>query len=310
MAERMSWNKLGVVFSAHGQAEWMTAYTWVPTADQMDDGLWKVYFASRNSMNMSQIGYFIIDLDHPDKLLEVSSEPVLRLGELGTFDDSAVLPSRIVTHGAKKFLYYIGWMQGKRVPYYASLGLAVSEDGGKIFQRFSRGPLLDRNDIDPYMTASADVMTEGGRWRMWYLSNTNWSIIDGAPRPRYHLKYAESQDGIHWRREGVVAIDFKSDAEYAISRPCVLKENGIYRMWYSYRGEGYRIGYAESSDGIRWSRMDDRAGITVSPSGWDSETVEYAEVVVHKGRKYMFYNGNDYGFTGIGLAVQSSEGSF
>ena len=44
-------------------------------------------------------------------------------------------------------------------------------------------------------------------------------------------------------------------------------------------------------------------GIDVSSSGWDSEMIEYAYVFNHKGRKYMLYNGNNYGYDGIGLAV-------
>ena len=100
-----------------------------------------------------------------------------------------------------------------------------------------------------------------------------------------------------------MCIDFKSKDEYAIARPCVLKENGFYRMWYSYRGEHYRIGYAESEDGIRWQRKDEEAGIDISESGWDSEMVEYAFVFSHDSKKYMLYNGNDYGKTGLGYAV-------
>ena len=35
-------------------------------------------------------------------------------------------------------------------------------------------------------------------------------------------------------------------------------------MWYSYKGANYRIGYAESNDGIDWIRMDELTGIDVS----------------------------------------------
>ena len=31
--------------------------------------------------------------------------------------------------------------------------------------------------------------------------------------------------------------------------------------------------------------------------------IEYAAVVRHDGRDFMFYNGNNYGYDGIGLAV-------
>jgi hypothetical protein len=296
------WKKLGRIFESKGQADWLAGYSWVPTAEHRGGDIYRIYFAGRNSDNLSQTGYIEINITEPNKILKLSAKPVLGLGALGTFDDSAVLPSWIVDREGKKYLYYIAWMQGKRVPYYASLGLAVSEDGGESFRRWRRGPLLERNDIDPYMTASACVLFDEGRWRMWYLTNTEWRIVDGAPKPRYHLKYAESDNGFEWDRKGVVAIDFKSEEEFAISRPFVLREEGLYKMWYSFRGVNYRIGYAESKDGVVWSRKDDEVGIDVSSEGWDSEMIEYPFIIDHKGKRYMLYNGNNFGETGIGLA--------
>jgi len=117
------------------------------------------------------------------------------------------------------------------------------------------------------------------------------------------IKYAESDDAIHWKRNGIIALNFKNQSEYAMSRPCVVKESGLFKVWYSFRGESYRIGYAESEDGIIWSRKDEKVGIDVSESGWDSEMIEYPFVFDHKGGRYMLYNGDGYGKTGIGLAV-------
>ena len=74
-------------------------------------------------------------------------------------------------------------------------------------------------------------------------------------------------------------------------------------MWYSVRGSRYVIGYAESADGLRWTRRDDAHGLLPSPDGWDSEMVEYPYVFDHAGTRYMLYNGNGYGRTGVGLAV-------
>jgi hypothetical protein len=138
---------------------------------------------------------------------------------------------------------------------------------------------------------------------MWYLSCTEWLIENGTPKHKYHIKYAESLDGIEWKHRGDVAIDFKDSEEYAISRPSVMKDADRWRMWYSYRGDRYRIGYAESSDGVSWTRLDGTAGIDASPSGWDSEMIEYPFVFDHRGSRYMLYNGNDYGRSGFGLAV-------
>jgi hypothetical protein len=78
-------------------------------------------------------------------------------------------------------------------------------------------------------------------------------------------------------------------------------------MWYSFRAQPeiqtYRIGYAESTDGLSWIRLDQHVGIDISSSGWDSEMICYPRVFEHNKRLYMLYNGNDYGKSGFGLAV-------
>jgi hypothetical protein len=73
-------------------------------------------------------------------------------------------------------------------------------------------------------------------------------------------------------------------------------------MWYSYRGEAYRIGYAESLDGLEWTRLDEHAAIDVSPGSWDAEMIAYPCVFDWDGRRYMLYNGDGYGRTGLGVA--------
>jgi hypothetical protein len=126
----------------------------------------------------------------------------------------------------------------------------------------------------------------------------------GEPKNSYHVNYAESWNGIEWKQTGTTVVDFKDNKEYAIARPTVFKEDGMYKMLYSYRRENdrYRIGYGESEDGIKWVRKDDEAGIDVSPSGWDSEMVCYGCRLEHKGKEYLIYNGNSYGKEGAGIA--------
>jgi hypothetical protein len=190
------------------------------------------------------------------------------------------------------------------VPFYVFVGCAISERDDAPFERVSPAPVLGRHAVDPYMCASPWVLRDDGRWRMWYVSNLGWTAQrDGPPRYVVHIKYAESRDGVQWERDGHVCIDFASPSEYAIARPCVLKDGPLYRMWYSHRGASYRIGYAESADGLEWQRKDGEAGLDVSPEGWDSEMVEYACVFDHDGSRQMLYNGNGYGETGIGHAV-------
>jgi len=304
----MEWTKHGLVFEAPLDLDWVASHAMTPFADRIGQDLFRVYFAGRDTTGRSQIGYFEISIPYAGEPLQVHSAPVLTLGSLGSFDDSGITSSWVVNHDGKKYHYYSGWSLGVTVPFYFYIGLAISEDGGKSFHRVSRSPILDRDSVDPYLTGSPCVLIEDHVWRMWYVSGARWRLENGQPKHYYHIRYAESRDGIHWDRAGTVCIDFKSSEEYAISRPCVIREDDTYKMWYSYRGESYRIGYAESEDGIRWKRRDEEAGIDVSTSGWDSEMIEYPFVFDHKGERYMLYNGNGYGKTGIGLAVLAQKG--
>ena len=268
----------------------------------------RLYFSSRDEKGRSQIGRVDLALDVPARTLAIEVEPIVAFGPLGSFDDSGVTTSCLVEHEGRQFLYYSGWTLGRTVPFYFYVGCAVSLDGGKTFQKVSPSPILDRNEVDPYLTASPWVLFEGGVWRMWYVSGMGWSLEKGEPRHRYHIKYAESHDGLRWQRTGRVCLDFRDEAEYAIARPCVLKDGELYRMWYPYRGEFYRIGYAESRDGLSWTRRDDQSGIEPSAEGWDSEMIEYPVIFDMDGQRHMLFNGNAYGKTGVGWAVLQQNG--
>ena len=296
------WRKLGLIYNASGEQNWMKSHAALPIAEHLERNIFKIYFTSRNERNESFTNYLVIDITRPQQILDLSIVPVLHPGNLGEFDDSGAMSSWLVNHNDTRFLYYVGWNLGATVPFRNSIGLAVSQNGN-IFKRYASGPILDRTMMEPHFSASCCVIPGEDKWRMWYLSCTEWRIRLGKPEHRYHIKYAESLDGISWKREGIVAIDYSDEIEYAISRPSVIRDKECWRMWYSYRGASYRIGYAESRDGHQWKRLDAHCGIDVSNSGWDSEMIEYPFVFDHAGARYMLYNGNGYGKTGFGLAV-------
>lgn len=305
----MKWVKKGLIFKPQGDLDWMASHATIPVAENRGGDLYRIYFAPRDRRKRSNGAYIETDITNPTKILDSSGEPVLPSGELGTFDDSGAIPCWIVNHEGVKYLYYTGYNIGVTVPFRNFIGLAISRDGGATYHKISRAPILERNEVDPYLTVTPCVLVEDGLWRMWYASGTKWvEAVDDKPKHHYHIKYAESTDGIHWDREGVVCIDYGSPDEYAIARPCVIKDDGLYRMWYCHRGDSYRIGYAESRDGIEWVRKDDEVGMDVSDSGWDSEMIEYPFVFDHQGERYMLYNGNGYGKTGMGLAVLDNRG--
>jgi hypothetical protein len=194
--------------------------------------------------------------------------------------------------------------------------LAVSRDGGLTFERMFNGPILDRYIFDQVWVAQPCVIRErDDLWRMWYLSCTKIEVIDGRPEPFYDVKYAESKDGIHWDRTGVVCVGYDEFTD-AIGRPTVFKDGDVYKMYFSYRNatnyrtdvkRSYRIGYAESTDGINWTRQDELAGIKRSDDGWDSLMMDYCHIFQNQGQWTMFYNGNGFGASGFGYAVLEDQ---
>lgn len=301
------WQKQGLIFDPTGKLGWGESHAAIPFALPLDDERVRVYFGSRDAEGRSQIGAFDVDPTNPAVIANVTKAPLIRYGALGTFDDRGISAACVVRWQGRLYQYYSGWSLGVTVPFYFYIGLAISNDGGETFHKVSQAPVLGRNAVDPYLTASPYVLIEDDLWRMWYVSGVGWKIENGQPKHYYHIKYAESRNGIDWRNDGRVCIDFASDDEYAIARPSVLKDGNRYRMWYSYRGEAYRLGYAESSDGLEWERKDHLAGLHPSAAGWDSEMIAYAHVFDHpavekREQRYMLYNGNGYGASGIGLA--------
>jgi predicted GH43/DUF377 family glycosyl hydrolase len=313
----MRWEKKGLIFKVDKQYEWMSHHAGVPVVDRVNDEVLRIYFGPRDTSGRSHVAFIEVEADNPAEVLYVHDQPLLSPGQLGTFDDSGTTPCSIVNHGGKKYLYYVGWNASVTVPYRNAIGVAISEDEGITFRRLFEGPVVDRNKREPYFCASPFVMVDDDeRWRIWYVSSTGWTIVHRRPEPLYQVKYGESRDGLNWVRNNVTCLEYRFEGE-ANARPCVIKENGCYRMWYCFRGsldyrtnreQSYRIGYAESSDGIKWLRKDDEVGIERSDSGWDSVMMAYPYVYVHKGRKYMVYNGNGFGETGFGYAVLQEDG--
>jgi len=295
------WKKRGLIILPDRRRSWSQTHCMVPTPFMLGHGLLRIFFSGRDSQNRSSIGSVILDLNQDGKIVENPPEPILTLGELGCFDDNGVTPSCVIRVKNKIHLYYIGWSLGGTTRMSLFGGLAISEDEGKTFNRWSRAPILERTIHDPLINTAPWVVQDKDDYRIYYVSGTEWVHKD---LPRYLIKMGTSMDGLNWKREGKVCLDYKDPEENALARPYVIRESRVWKMWFAYKGEKYRIGYAESADGVSWERRDHWAGIGISDEGFDSEMIEYAAVVKYQGRSYMFYNGNNYGYEGIGWAVE------
>ncbi|MCI3938002.1 hypothetical protein MQX03_12390 [Chryseobacterium aahli] len=308
------WIKKGLLFEVKNHiTDQIKSHGAIPFALHLEEDYFRVYFSSRNEYGKS-LPYYI-DCIVKDGIIELKGRvigPILELGSLGTFDDSGIMPSSLIRKDDKIFMYYIGWNPQITVSYRLSIGLAVSNDNGETFQRISDGPICDRSKEEPYFNTAPYVIIDNNVWKMWYISCTGWEIINDYPEPSYHVKYADSQDGITWDRRGIICLDY-DDIAKAIGRPCVYKVDDKFEMFFSYRdtndyrqikGKGYKIGFANSDEGLVWTKQYEHTGICLSNDGWDSNMMEYCHVFEHKGIQYMIYNGNDFGKDGFGYAIR------
>lgn len=311
----MKWIKKGLIFQVDHQYEWMFHHACVPVADFISDKVIRIYFGPRDSQGRTRTTFIEVEADNPSHVLYLHDRPILDLGKPGAFDDSGAMPSCIVNDGPNKYLLYIGWNRGVTVPYRNAVGLAVSRDGGLTFDRVFEGPIVDRTRFEPYFCASPFAIIDDGKWKLWYASSTGFVKVNDKHEPVYQIKYAESDDGSDWVRPNRPCLEYSFPGE-ANARPCVIKENGLYRMWYCFRGslnyrtdknQSYRLGYAESEDGVEWQRLDDLVGIDRSEHGWDSLMMEYPFIYEHRGVKHLLYNGNGFGETGFGYAVLEED---
>ncbi len=304
-----------MIFEPDREKRWTQSHAQVPIVEHLDNDKLRVYYGTRDEKNRTLISFFDVAAENPSEIVYRHPEPLLPLGDVGCFDDAGVMPSDLVVAGDKKYLYYVGWNTGQTSRYRTSIGLAVSEDDGCSFSKIAQGPISDQRMDDPISISCQCVRTEGNRWSTWYLSYSKWEEVNGTTEPFYEIKYAESDDGIQWDRKNQTCIPLRAN-EGGVACPTVIYEDSCYKMWYSWRGDGdyrnekkqsYRIGYAESIDGVEWERKDHLSGIDLSDAGWDSEMIAYPYVIRVNDKLLMFYNGNGFGKSGIGYAELINE---
>lgn len=298
---KISWIKKGLVITPNLDIWWMRTHAMLPTPHHLEGSLYRIYFAGRNEKNQSNIGYAVIDLERPSEVLSYAESAVLTPGRLGSFDDNGVLSSCLLKVEDQLLMYTIGFKPGGTTRMDLFGGLATSADQGESFTRWSEAPIIERNRVNPFINTAPWVIKDDDNFKMYYVSGVEWVHED---LPRYNIQVALSNDGKNWMRNGHVAIDF-AHQENALARPYVVKEDGIYRMWFSTKGDFYLPKYAESKDGLNWTRYDDAIELRPTKGGPDEEMICYPIVLKHQGKHIMFYNGNGYGQNGICLAIEA-----
>ena len=322
MTRSMKWEKLGRVFDpADFQRELAgRVFAQSPQALSTPAGM-RVYFSTRR---VDSLGKYISDVAYaefsPDfaAVTSVSQHEVIAVGRLGDFDEHGIFPVHIFSRGEQLYAYTTGWNRRKSVSADASLGIAVSKDGGSTFQKLGRGPVLTSSLYEPFLVGDGFVKEVGDLFHMWYISGVRWVAgpANSQPERVYKIRHAISCDGISWVKDNVNLIPDLLGEDECQALPSVLEVGGIYHMVFCYRnavgfrtetGKGYRLGYAYSLDLLQWVRNDSLLGLPLTGEGWDGEMMCYPHLFELRGQVSLLYNGNSFGRNGFGLAILKSD---
>lgn len=317
----LKWKKVGKIFdpAEHTLPNGCFGFAQSPQALVFDDFV-RIYFSTRkkdlNGKFLSFISF--VDMDKTfSRVISISSDTVIELGKLGSFDEHGIFPINPLRYNDKVLAYTCGWSRRVSVSVETSIGLAISDDNGKTFKKTGDGPIISSSLHEPFLVGDAFVKVYSDIFHMWYIYGTRWinHPDDDTPARVYKIGHAVSSDGVSWKREGRAIVSDKLNAEECQALPTVIDFNNRYHMFFCFRqatgfrknkDRGYRIGYAYSENLIDWIRDDEGAGIDVTPGNWDSDMMCYPHVFSMDGKIYLLYNGNEFGRNGFGVALLDS----
>lgn len=229
--------------------------------------------------------------------------PVLDLDRKSWDSLGVETPAVIKDTSAPASSRYRMWYAGHRTHVRYDIGYASSPDG-LSWTKHAGNPVLAAGPDTSWkngLLEGPSVMKVGDTLKMWYAGVDRFA--NNQPTD-YHcsIGYAWSLDGITWNEYGsnpVIVTGAENSHDFAsVQDPSVLRIDGIYHCWYGTLGkwdvEGQQIGYATSTDGIRWSKYDKNPVVARGAgSAWDRRVASFPTVIDDGGFFRMWYTGMD-----------------
>jgi len=226
----------------------------------------------------------------PTKWIRYAGNPVLSQGAGGSWE-SACIASHSVINDSGTFKM---WYGGSTKAYMEEkVGYATSPDG-KSWTKHASNPVLGfgpSGSWDSSQLSLPMVIKDGATYKMWYAgyNGTYWRI-----------GYATSADGVAWTKYAqnpVMDVGVANSWDSKMVMPDTVRyEDGEYRMWYQGNdGSRWRFGYANSTDGINWTRYASNPIIQpgAGANDWDKSEVGQFSVVNASGTYQGWYAGNN-----------------
>src|ERR1700730_13977480 len=106
------WKKLGRIFNPKDieNVSWLNEFAQAPSVLVFDRFV-RVYFSCRPSPDdkgqyVSYSAYIDLNRKNLFERVNIARQPILRLGELGTFDEFGTYPTSVIRNGEEVIAYY------------------------------------------------------------------------------------------------------------------------------------------------------------------------------------------------------------
>jgi len=192
---------------------------------------------------------------------------------------------------------------------YISINLGTSESQKWI--DYPSNPMITSTGsyYDNLYVSQPVVFYDNGIYKMWYMGVGQ---VNYEPWKSYVL-YSESYDGINWKVDSkpvmFPGVNNSWDSK-VVAAGAIIKENGIYKMYYSGNSgeyDNWHIGLATSTDGINWQKYPEP--ILRGTSGWEYQ-IGVNSVIKKGGYYYLYYSGRNLPNYSIGVAISSDGINF
>lgn len=249
-----------------------------------DKGIFEAWYRATDASKIQRIAYASsVDGVKWTK----STAVVLNLGATGTWDAKALAFPSVVIKDNKYVMYYHGQDANNKI----RIGRAESTDG-KVWVKDAT-PVLDASTSgwDSRAVSSPTVVYDEEElvFKMWYTGSDGTTLRTG---------YASSIDGKVWTKHTTWVVDVGGTGAWDSKRAVfakVHKDKGAYHLFYSGDDTSstftYEVGYAFSTNGINFTKLDDPVLSFGATGQFDSFMVYAADVIPTFDGYSMYYSG-------------------
>lgn len=293
------WRKLGRVFAPLGGLL-TRSHVMLPTPHVMADRV-RVFYAGCDDDLRGRVFFADFAPEPPFDLMAADPEPVCDVGAPGSFDCDGVNPSQIIETDDGLMLLYIGWRRGPaETPYTLFGGVAKSTDGGMSFERRSE-PLLPPRPGERLFRTAPHISRDEEGYRLLYIGGDRFTSGEaGRATPVYSLMELRSADLWSWNGPARTLMSPDTSAgEVGFGRPVITPDGNL--MVSLRTLAGYRL--VETSLAFSPEARPVLEAVVPEPmEAWEAQMTCFGAVCRVGPNELLFYNGDGYGRTGLGLA--------